>query len=505
MRASISRPALVAAFALLLPAAPALAADSLGVLSVAEPPGPGPELAEITGQFRAIVAERTSGVLESQQVRDRMSGQAPTASLSELDRAFAGALATYQAGDYEGSIRTLRAVIEDLEKLPDGPEAFAQWTRAMLRLARAEQTVGRRAESQALLERLARANPQVKADTTQYPPSFARQVDEAKAAVRNQPTRRLNVQSAQKSVKVFVDGREVGVTPLATSLPAGQYRVSGRLGELRLPSVQVDLSAGDQLVTLDFTIAEALRPSSGPGLALPAADRARRVVTAAAWLGLDRALVLSMAQDGDITYLQGSLYDVRRGMIQREGRLRLSGKMPPPGGLTALASFLLTGQASQLVASAPVTAPTPVAAAPVPLPPPPAGAVVTRTPPPETRSADLAPVVTTRETARTASGSPLLRWSPVVTAAAAVGLGAVAILQNSKANDFKSNSDALLVGNSLRPGVPAASYNKMVTDGNSARSTALVAGAGAGVCLVATGVLGYFSYRQTGEIGPFRF
>jgi len=57
----------------------------------------------------------------------------------------------------------------------------------------------------------------------------------------------------------------------------------------------------------------------------------------------------------------------------------------------------------------------------------------------------------------------------------------------------------------LRPGVPAASYNKMVTDGNSARSTALVAGAGAGVCLVATGVLGYFSYRQTGEIGPFRF
>ncbi len=501
MRATISRPAPVAALAFLLAAAPALAADNLGVFSVAEPPGPGPELAEITSQFRGVVAERTSGVLDSQQLRDRMSGQEPTASLSELDRAFAGALATYQAGDYEGSIRTLRAVIADLEKLPDGPDTFSQWNRAMLRLARAEQTVGRRAEAQSLLERLARANPQVKVDTTQYPPSFARQMDEAKAAVRAQPQRKLSVQTGQKGVKVFVDGREVGVAPLVTSLHAGQYRVSGRLGDLRLPSVQVDLGAGDQAVNLDFTIAEALRPAAGPGLALPMADRARRLVTAAAWLGLDRAVVLSFVQDADITYLQGSLFDVRRGMIQREGRLRLAGKSPPAGGLTALASFLLTGQASQLVASAPVTAPP--ASSAVPLPPPPPGMVATR-PPAATAGPDLAPV-TTRDAARTASGSPLLRWSPVVTAVAAAGLGTFALMQNSKANDFKKTSDGYLAGNSLRPGVSATAYNKLVTDGNSARSTALITGIGAGTCLVATGVLGYLSYRQTGEIGPFRF
>lgn len=505
MRHLRPRPASVAVFALLLAASPALAADNLGVLSVAEPPGPGPELSEVTGQFRAVVAERTAGVLDSQQIRDRMQGQAPTASLSELDRAFAGALATYQAGDYEGSIRTLRAVIEDLEKLPEGPETFSQWNRAMMRLARAEQTVGRRAEAQALLERLARANPQVKADATQYPPSFAKQVEEAKAAVKNQPTRRLNVQSAQRSVKVFVDGREVGSTPLATSLPAGQYRVSGRHGDLRLPSVNVDLTGGDQLVSLDFTVAESLRPSLGPGLALAQADRARRIVTAAAWLGLDRALVLSHAQDGDITYLAGQLFDVRRGMIQREGRLRLAGKSPPPGGLTALADFLLTGQTSQLVASAPVPAVPTAPSAAVPLPPPPSGTVVTRPPPQPQPQVDLAPVVTTRETARTSSGSPLLRWSPVVTAVAAVGLGTVAMLQNSKANDFKTTSDGYLAGNSLRAGVSPSAYNKLVTDGNSARSTALIAGAGAGACLVATGVLGYLSYRQTGEIGPFRF
>ena len=50
---------------------------------------------------------------------------------------------------------------------------------------------------------------------------------------------------------------------LATSLPAGQYRVSGKLGDLRLPSVNVDLTSGDQLVSLDFTVAESLRPNLG--------------------------------------------------------------------------------------------------------------------------------------------------------------------------------------------------------------------------------------------------
>jgi hypothetical protein len=33
----------------------------------------------------------------------------------------------------------------------------------------------------------------------------------------------------------------------------------------------------------------------------------------------------------------------------------------------------------------------------------------------------------------------------------------------------------------------------------------MATGIGAGVCLVATGVLGYMSLKQTGEIGPWRF
>src|SRR6266542_3037389 len=230
--------------------------EFMGVAAVAEAPGPSPELVEMTIQLRSVVSERTTGVLEAAQLRERMAGRPSNASLAELDRAYSGALATYQNGDYEGAIRTLRAVIEDLEKLPDGPETFSQWTRAMLRLARAQGTVGQKGEARATLERLVRAAPAVKVDPTQYPPSFERQVDES--------------------------------------------------------------------VALDFNLAESLRPALGPGFALPEADRARRLVTAAAALGLDKLLATSFAQDGDVTFLVGTLYDVRRGMIQREGRVRLA-------------------------------------------------------------------------------------------------------------------------------------------------------------------------------------
>lgn len=470
------------------------ATDSLGVIAVQDAPGPGTDLAELTSQFRAVLAERTGGVVEASELRSRMMGQTSSASLSELDRAFAGALATYQAGDYEGSIRTLRAVIDDLERLPDGPEAHSQWTRAVLRLARAEQTVGRRAEADALLARLVRASPDVKVDPNQYPPSFAKQVDELKAQTAAAAKRRLTVNSSQKGAKVYVDGRDVGAAPVTVSLAPGRYRVSGRAGELSAPAVQTDLTEADQVVTLDFALAEAFRPNAGPGLALAQTDRARKIISAAAWLGLDRAVVTSLPHDGDITYLQATLYDVRKGQMQREGRLRLAGKVPPSGGLTALATFLMTGQTSALVA-----------AAPVPLPPPPGGAEAPKKLDLHPSATPSGPMVQTAAGPQASRPSAALKWSPVVTGALALGLGGFALYESKQASDQFSKAKDMLSGGVLKAGNTPTQYNKVVSDGNSNLSTASYAGIGAGACVVATGILGYLSYKQTGEVGPFRF
>src|SRR5512138_2686947 len=104
----------------------------MGVIAVAEPPGPTPELADLTRALNGAAAERSKTVLSPEDLRRRMSGPGAGASLSELDRAYSGAVAAYQRGDYEGASRSLRAVIDDLERMPESEDVFAQWTRAML-------------------------------------------------------------------------------------------------------------------------------------------------------------------------------------------------------------------------------------------------------------------------------------------------------------------------------------------------------------------------------------
>jgi hypothetical protein len=476
----------------LLPPRAGAAEEAVGVVAVAEPPGPGPELAELTHQLRLVVAERTPGVVDAAALRERMTGQTSSATLAELDRAYAGALATYQNGDFEGAVRTLRAVVQDLEKLPDGDEAFAQWNRAMLRLARSEQTLGRGAEAQALLDRLVRANPAVKADPNQYPPSFVKSVEDVKRTQAAAPKRKLVVNATAKGAKIFLEGRAVGVAPLTVEVPPGRYRVSGAMGTLRVPGQTVDLTEEGQTVNLNFALAESLRPSFGPGLALPEADRSRNLVAAGAWLGVDKLLATRLVTDGGVEYLSASFFDVRRGMLLREGRVRLANRVAPAGTLTALASFLITGQSSNLVAA---TATEPADA----------GKASLAAKPPDQKKKGV-------EVPKSAPGSapgkksPVLGWTAVGAAALSVGLAGYSIYSGMSAKGSYDDASALLQSDgALRQDASVAAYQQFVDDGDSKKSTAQVTGIAAAGCALTAGVLGYISYKQTGEIGPFRF
>jgi hypothetical protein len=50
-----------------------------------------------------------------------------------------------------------------------------------------------------------------------------------------------------------------------------------------------------------------------------------------------------------------------------------------------------------------------------------------------------------------------------------------------------------------------AEYDARLAAGDASRTTALITGGGALVAAGVTGLLGYLSYKQSGEIGPFRF
>lgn len=521
---------LVAAAFLVLAASPAAAAETLAVLAATDAPVvPGTELAEMTHQLRAACRDRAGGVLDVPEMRARLLGQASNATLPELERAYGGALATYQNGEYEGSIRTLYAVVEDLEKLPEGAEAYQQWIRALLRLAHAEATIGHVAGARAAMEKVLAVEPRHQPDPEQYSPTYRREFEAARLRVAARPRRSLTVTAIGRGGTVFVNGRQFGRTPVTAVLPPGRYRVGGAAGPLRVPSLWVELEDEDRAVVLDFSLAEALRVNAGPGLTLAPAGRHAGVVRAGAWLGVDRLLAASIVTEGEVQYLAGSIYDVRRGAMMREGLVRMVAGSVPSANLGALAAFLLTGQPQQAV--------VPVATEPVPAPlalGAPTGTVTEEQPVAAGSAGSAAPASTGAKAGAaspSAPGAPRAepaspsaqeapragratkraegrpapaaleaeaairapgRWmrpAAYVAGSAAVLLGGFAVWQGFRASARYDDAVAMVrPDGSFRPGADPARYAQLVTDGDAAKRTAVVSAAAAALAAVTGGV-----------------
>jgi hypothetical protein len=524
----VTRVAFIAS--LLVVGAPARAAETLAVLAVAEAPaGPETELAEMTHQLRAACRDRTGGVLDVPEMRARLLGQASNATLPELERAYAGALATYQNGEYEGSIRTLYAVVEDLEKLPESAEAYQQWVRALLRLAHAEATIGHVGEARAAMEKVLAVEPRHQPDPEQYSPTYRREFDAARARVAARPRRSLSVGAIGRNGTAYVNGRASGQTPATVPLPPGRYRVGGAAGALRVPSFWVDLANEDRGVVLDFSLAEALRVNAGPGLALARVGRHAGVVRAGAWLGVDRVLATSIAVEGEVQYLAGSIYDVRRGAMMREGLVRMVAGSVPSANLGALAAFLLTGQPQRAVVPVAIEpVPAPVAQAPLTGPAQPATAVAAKAglapaaapssqaePSPErvedrpgAASAQAAPVAAALEAEAAPTGPP--RWmrpASYVAGGTAVLLGGFALWQGLTASSCYDDATAMLrPDGSFQPGADPARYAQLVSDGDSAKRAAVIGATAAALTAAAGGVLWLLSREPPPAPGlAFRF
>ncbi len=472
----------ICAFAtmLVLPRA-ARSEESVGLIAVAPPPGPAPALVDLTGQLRRAVAERMAGVLEPAQLQARMGDGAPVSSLSETNRMYEAARATELGGDPQRAIAGLQAAIKALETLPESEEAFAQWSRAMLRVAKIESLLaGHEEQARAALERLLRADPGIKVDPDVHGPDVAQLCESVRGQLANLEKWRLTISSSPQSadLRVFLNGREVGNSakgPVVVTLPRGQYKVSGFQGDLRAPSVQVDLSAKDQEVVLDFTIPKVLRPTQGPGLALSPLDTTH-IFGAAQFLRLDTVIATNFVENEGATYLIGTVHDIRSGRMKVAGAMHLYNQMAPAGGMDALAHFLLTGEQKKgLVAPYDPLRPD--------LPKPPG---------PE------------RQPEKPVEKSKAKGWIAFGTGIGAIALTGVSIWQVTSSNSKYDSARKLLLSDGSQPS-NRSKYDSYLSSGDSAKRRAVIAGAGAGVCVATTAVLGYLAYKQTGEIGPFRF
>jgi len=485
--------ALAAALTLTLAlAAPADASERIAIVAVADPPaGPDAELAELTHQLRAECRERAAGVEDVQAMRIHLTGDPGPASLVELDRAYAGALVSYQAGEFERSVVMLRGLVDDLEKVPEGKEAYAQWTRALLRLAHAAATIGLDDDVEASFDKLARTDPGLFPDPDQFSPAYRRRYEAARKRVASLPRRRLRVEARGGPGTVFVNGRPVGAAPLEIELPVGRYRVGGAAGSARVPSVRVDLS-DDRTVTLDLALVDSVRPSAGPGLALAPSERGAELVRAGAWLGVDRLVAVGRTTEAGTQFLVGSIYDVPRGSLLREGSIRIASDRQA-SGLAALAAFLLTGQATRGVEDRTALArrPEPTVAARAPVETTAAARPALATPPPRA------------EVSTSTLGKPAewLRPAAIGAGAGALALAAVAVQQAIVASHAREDASAMVDGGSLVPGSDPAHYRDLVAKGDAAARNAWIS-AGASAALAATaGVLGWKSVDRAPASG----
>jgi hypothetical protein len=374
------------------------------------------------------------------------------------------------------------------------------------------------------MERLLAVEPRLQPDPDQYSPTYRREFEAARARVAARPRRRLAVDAGGWSAAVFVNGKAMGTAPAEASLPPGRYRVGGQAGALRVPSAWVELRDEDRAVALDFGLAAALRVSSGPGLALAAADRAAALVRAGAWLGVDRVVATHIVRENDVPFLAGTLLDVRRGAAQREGRVRMAAGSVPQANMGALAAFLLTGQASKEVIAAPEPAapaasPAPgapgrtaaAAAAPVPLPPPPAPSAAKEvaaagTAPaagasqPPRRPVDLRPAQRPDAVPLLQGRSPPPPWvRPAAwgSGAAALGLGGLAAWQAVESRSRARDAAAMLrPDGSFLPGADPAAYERARSASSAARRNAWAAAAASAAFAAAAGALGWFGYGR---------
>jgi hypothetical protein len=487
--------ALAASLALAAPVA-AFAAESYAVLAVADPPGgPDADLAELAHQLRAALGERAGGVLDAAALRARLQPPEPGATLAELERAFQGAMATLQSDDPAAARQALRTIADELERAPEGPEAYRQWTRALAWLAYLERYLKNPPATAAALEALAATEPGLSLSERDFPPSFRREFDEVRRRVSARPTVRLTLAANGPPVTGYVNGREMGRTPLSLHLPAGRYRVGAADGPLRVPPLRLQLEGEERNVLLDTALAAAIRPHGGPGLALSAADCASTLVRAGARLGASRVVAAAVVRESDAAFLEGTLLDVAGGATLRAGRVGMAGGSVPAAQLGALAAFLLTGQPVRdvvdvsppraVAAAAPRAAPdlAPPAAAAGPLGPVPAGA----------------PGAASQGSSPGGSSPGWLRPGAYASAAVAVGLAGVAAWQGLTAHGAYGEADAMLLpGGVFVPGADKPTYDAKVASADSAKRNAWIAAGGAAVFAVTAGVLGYLSWDEHG-------
>ena len=158
----------------------------------------------------------------------------------------------------------------------------------------------------------------------------------------------LNVDSRPQGATVFLEGRDIGKTPLnlgtGSNLAVGSYRMWVELGKAK--SIPQPITVGESAVPIVIDLAfEGALWAEGPGLhplegnAIDE-DVAKKI---GRFLGVDTLLLVGKSYDNGQEWLFGYAFEVAEGTTARRGSVKVGGDVTIANAAANLAAFLGRG------------------------------------------------------------------------------------------------------------------------------------------------------------------
>ena len=260
----------------------------------------------------------------------------PTRSLDDLVRQVEVARSLLFNAQNEKAAEVARDALAELDRSSPTGEPWPTIVAALMLSAQISKNLDHSKEMNEAFRRILRMDPTYQGDPNVWPPSTLRAFEAVRKELQRSKKGVLRVSSlGGGDASVFVDGREVGKTPLKLELPQGTYRLSlvahdtvsfprvVKLGLGREESVQVDMGFEGSL-------------SAQVPLCMSGEDSgALKFATA---LGASQVVVVrNGAQKGNPPYLTGVLYQTDRGERVRNAGIR-------PEHIRDLMMYLFTGE-----------------------------------------------------------------------------------------------------------------------------------------------------------------
>ncbi|HXX31846.1 MAG TPA: PEGA domain-containing protein [Myxococcaceae bacterium] len=299
----------------------------------------------------------------------RLVGEPPTGSLEEVRRTLARAEALFYADRPQEALVLLDGADAGLARLPPGTERWNAHAAALLLRAMTLSALRRREASDDAFRQILRLEPTHRMSASSYSPALRARFERLRQEQARSATVRLAVTSSPPGSTVYLDGLALGQTPFARDLTPGVYQLvlagGGGWSFPRTVALRDDLAVHVDVAferSVPATRELCLETSPDSSGVLPLGHPLRLGLL----LELEQLVLVHLDRDGaGPLSLTATVVDVPTAQRTREGWLRVSRPGSIPDGVAELATFAVTGVASDRVA---------VQAPPSPPPPPPAPA-----------------------------------------------------------------------------------------------------------------------------------